>query len=61
MWLVARKSVDLPRSFDWSSGSVNNFGVRFGRDLQSEKNWSEVQARVSTDLAQKEVVLEGKC
>ncbi len=44
--LGAWKGVDLPGRFGWTDGPVRILGVWFGPDLQLEKNWSEVRAKV---------------
>ena len=48
LWLGAwRGSNTLPEPFRWSDGPVRILGVWFGPDLQLERNWSEVQAKVN--------------
>ena len=42
-----RGSYTLSESFCWSEGPVRILGVWFGPDLQLERNWSEVQAKVN--------------
>ena len=41
-----RGSNTLPGPFHWSDGPIRILGVWFGLDLQLERNWSEVQAKV---------------
>ena len=58
-----RGSNTLPGPFRWSDGPIRILGVWFGPDLQLERNWSEVQAKVNAqvgNLAFKEVVLKGQ-
>ena len=51
LWLGAwRGSNTLPGPFRWSDGSVRILGVWFGPDLQPERNWSEVQAKVNVQV-----------
>ena len=45
-----RDSNTLPGHFRWSDGPVRIFGVLFGPDLQLERNWSEVQAKVNAQV-----------
>ena len=40
----------LPGPFRWSDGPVRILGVWFGPDLQLERNWSEVQAKVNAQV-----------
>ena len=40
----------LPEPFRWSDGPVRILGVWFGPDLQLERNWSEVQAKVNAQV-----------
>ena len=40
----------LPGPFRWSDRPVRIFGVCFGSDLQLERNWSEVQAKVDAQV-----------
>ena len=40
----------LPGLFPWSDGSIRIFGVWFGPDLQLERNWSEVHAKVNAQV-----------
>ena len=40
----------LPGPFRWSDGPIKILGVWFGPDLQVEKNWSEVQAKVEARI-----------
>ena len=40
----------LPGPFRWSDGLVHILGVWFGPDLQLERNWSEVQAKVNAQV-----------
>ena len=42
-----RGSNTLPGPFRWSDGPIRILGVWFGPDLQLERNWSEVQAKVN--------------
>ena len=46
-----RGSDTLPGPFRWSDGPVRILGVWFGPDLQLERNWSEVQAKVNAQVA----------
>ena len=51
LWLGAWRSSDnLPEPFRWSEGPVRILGVWFGPDLQLERNWSEVQAKVDAQV-----------
>ena len=51
LWLGAwRSSNTLSGPFRWSDGPVRIFGVRFGPDHQLERNWSEVQVKVDTQV-----------
>ena len=45
-----RGSDTLPGPFRWSDGPVRILGVGFGPDLQLERNWSEVQAKVNAQV-----------
>ena len=45
-----RGSDTLPGPFRWSDGPVRILGVWFGPDLQLERNWSEVQAKVNAQV-----------
>ena len=45
-----RGSSTLPGSFRWSGGPIRILGVWFGPDLQLERNWSEVQAKVNAQV-----------
>ena len=45
-----RGSNTLPGPFRWSDGPVRILGVLFGPDLQLERNWSEVQAKVNAQV-----------
>ena len=45
-----RGSVPLPGPFSWTDGPIRILGVWYGPDLQLEKNWSEVHARVETSV-----------
>ena len=36
--------------FRWSDGPIHILGVWFGPDLQLERNWSEVQAKVNAQV-----------
>ena len=40
----------LPGPFRWSSGPVCILGVWFGPDLQLDRNWSKVQAKVDAQV-----------
>ena len=40
----------LPEPFRWSNGLVCILGVWLGPDLQLERNWSEVQAKVNAQV-----------
>ena len=40
----------LPQPFHWSDGPVCILGVWFGSDLQLERNWSEVPAKVDAQV-----------
>ena len=40
----------LPGHFRWSDGPVRILGVWFGPELQLERNWSEVQAKVNAQV-----------
>ena len=51
MWLGAWRGSDtLPEPFRWSDGPVRILGVWFGPDLQLERNWSEVQAKLDAQV-----------
>ena len=45
-----RGSNTLPGPFRWSDGPVRILGVWFGPDLNLERNWSEVQAKVNAQV-----------
>ena len=45
-----RGSNTLPVPFCWSDGPVRILGVWFGPDLQLERNWSEIQAKVNAQV-----------
>ena len=45
-----RGSNTLSGPFGWSDGPVRILGVLFGPDLQLERNWSEVQAKVNAQV-----------
>ena len=45
-----RGSNTLPGPFRWSDGPVRILGVWFGPDLQLERNWLEVQAKVNAQV-----------
>ena len=45
-----RGSNTLPEPFRWSDGPNRILGVWFGPDLQLERNWSEVQAKVNAQV-----------
>ena len=45
-----RGSNTLPGPFRWSDGPIRIHGVWFGPDLQLERNWSEVQAKVNAQV-----------
>ena len=45
-----RCSDTLPGPFRWSDGPVRILRVWFGPDLQLERNWSEVQAKVNAQV-----------
>ena len=45
-----RGSDTLPGPFRWSDGPVRIPGVWFGSDLQLERNWSEVQAKMNAQV-----------
>ena len=45
-----RGSDTLPGPFCWSDGPIRILGVWFGPDLQLERNWSEVQAKVNAQV-----------
>ena len=45
-----RGSNTLPGPFRWSDGLVCILGVWFGPDLQLERNWSEVHAKVNAQV-----------
>ena len=49
-----RGSNTLPEPFRLSDGPVRILGVWFGPDLQLERNWSEVQAKVNAQVVLKE-------
>ena len=60
---VWRGSDTLPGPFRWSDGPVRILGAWFGPDVQLERNWSEVQAKVNAQVGIwpfKEVVLKGQ-
>ena len=40
----------LPGPFRWSNRPIRILGVWFGPDLKLERNWSEVQAKVNTQV-----------
>ena len=44
------ETLTLPGPFHWSDGPVHILGVWFGPDLQMERNWSEVQAKVDAQV-----------
>ena len=53
----------LPGPFKWTDGPVCILGVWFGPDLQLEKNWSEVQAKVEASTRiwlQRRLSLKGR-
>ena len=53
-WLGAWKgSNTLPGPFRWSDGPIRILGVWFGPDLQLERNWSEVHAKVGIWLSRR--------
>ena len=45
-----RGSNTLPGPFRWSDGPIRILGVWFRTDLQLERNWSEVQAKVNAQV-----------
>ena len=45
-----RGSNTLPGPFRWSDGPVRILGVWFGPDLQLERNWSEVQTKMNSQV-----------
>ena len=45
-----RGSDTLPGPFRWSDGPIYILGVWFGPDLQLERNWSEIQAKVNDQV-----------
>ena len=45
-----RSSNTLPEPFRWSDGPIRILGVWFGPDLQLERNWSEVHAKVNAQV-----------
>ena len=45
-----RGSNTLPVPFRWSYGPIRILGVWFGPDLQLERNWSEVHAKVNAQV-----------
>ena len=45
-----RGSNTLPGPFHWSDGPVRILGVWFGPDLQLERNWLEIQAKVNAQV-----------
>ena len=45
-----RGSNTLPGPFRWSDGAIRIIGVWFGPDLQLERNWSEVHAKVNAQV-----------
>ena len=62
--LGARKRGDsLPGPFRWSEGPVRILGGWFGPDLQLERNWSEVRAKVEAHVGawfRKRLSLKGR-
>ena len=50
---VWRGSNTLPGPFCWSDGPIHILRVWFGPDLQLERNWSEVQAKVGIWLSRR--------
>ena len=40
----------LPGPFRWSDGPIRRLGMWFGLDLQLQRNWSEVQAKVNAQV-----------
>ena len=50
-WLGTWMGSDtLPGPFRWSDGPARILGMWFGPDLQLERNWSEVQAKVDAQV-----------
>ena len=45
-----RGSNTLPGPFRWSDGPIRILGVWFGPDVQLERNWSEVHAKVNAQV-----------
>ena len=45
-----RGSNTLPGPFRWSDPPISILGVWFGPDLQLERNWSEIQAKVNAQV-----------
>ena len=45
-----RGSNTLPGPFRWNDGPIRILGVWFGPDLQLERNWSEVHAKVNAQV-----------
>ena len=45
-----REAVPLPGPFHWSNRPVRILGVWFGLDLQLERNWSKVWAKVEAQV-----------
>ena len=45
-----RGSDTIPGPFHWSDGPICILGVWFGPDLQLERNWSEVQAKLNAQV-----------
>ena len=45
-----RGSNTLPGPFRWSDGPIRILGVWFGPDLQLERNWSEVHAKLNAQV-----------
>ena len=45
-----RASNTLPGPFHWIGGPIRIIGVWFGPDLQLERNWSEVQAKLNAQV-----------
>ena len=63
-WLGSwRGSIPLPGSLRWSDGPVHILGMWFGPDLQLERNWLEVQAKVKAQVVawlQRRLSLKGR-